>query len=151
MAEYNSNAVQTVDPGETVVFTNAVKASQNNLVNWISGTGIFSVRGIPDNTTGCNCCSSRTTSYFVDFGANIAIADGGTAGPISVAIAVNGAELPATTMIVTPAAVNEYFNVSRAGNIPVITGCCSTISIRNTSDQAITVQNANIVIEKPYR
>lgn len=39
------------------------------------------------------------------FGGNIAIATGGTVTPISVAIAINGEPLPATTMTVTPAAV----------------------------------------------
>lgn len=148
MAEYNSNAVQTVAPGGTILFTNAVEDCKSGLINWISGTGVFNVKGIASNASRCCCCSPKTTSYFVDFGANIAIADGGTAGPISVAISVNGGELQPTTMIVTPAAVGNYFNVSRASNIPVMTGCCSTISVINTSTQAITVQNANIVFNK---
>lgn len=52
-------------------------------------------------------------------------------------------------MIVTPAAVNEYFNVSRAINVDVWRGCCETFTIRNTSSQPIQVQNANIIISRP--
>lgn len=85
----------------------------------------------------------------VDFGANIAIPEGGTVEEISVAIAIDGATVPATEMKVTPAAVNEYFNVSRAKNVGVWRGCCETVSIRNLSTQPILVQNANIIFSRP--
>lgn len=43
------------------------------------------------------------------------------------------------------AAVEEYFNVSRAVNAQIWAGCCETITIRNTSPQPILVQNANVI------
>ena len=49
----------------------------------------------------------------------------------------------------TPAAVEEFFNVSRATNVDVWRGCCETVAIRNTSDQPILVQNANILFARP--
>jgi len=52
-------------------------------------------------------------------------------------------------MIVTPAAVEEFFNVSRAINAAVFNGCCESLAIRNTSSQPILVQNANIIISRP--
>lgn len=84
-----------------------------------------------------------------DFGANIAIPTGGTVGPISLAITIDGATIPSSTMIVTPAAVEEFWNVSRAINAQIWKGCCETVAIRNTSDQPILVQNANILFSRP--
>lgn len=85
----------------------------------------------------------------MELGANISIPEGGTAGEISVAISIDGSTVPASSMIVTPAAVNEYFNVSRAINVEVWNGCCETVTVRNTSDQPIQVQNANIIFSRP--
>ena len=87
--------------------------------------------------------------YLIDFGANIAIHTGETVGPISVAITIDGATLPSSQMTVTPAAVEEFFNVSRAITLGVWNGCCQTITIRNTSDIPILVQNANILFSRP--
>ena len=85
----------------------------------------------------------------MDFGANIAIPTGGTVGPISVALTIDGATVPASTMTVTPAAVEEYFNVSRAINADIWNGCCESVAIRNTSDQPILVQQANVIFARP--
>jgi hypothetical protein len=84
----------------------------------------------------------------VTFGGNIAIPTGGTVGPISLAIAINGEAVPATTMIVTPAAVEQYFNVKSSVFIDVPRGCCLNVSVTNTSDEAINVQNANLIITR---
>ena len=65
------------------------------------------------------------------------------------AIMIDGATIPSSQMIVTPAAVEEYFNVSRAINVPIWRGCCESVSIRNTSDQPILVQNANVLFDRP--
>lgn len=153
MPEYNANEVQTVQPGETIVFTNAVEDCRTGLVNWIAGTGIFNVKGTAKLVR--NCCGKlvcpKLTSYFVDFGANIAVPTGQTPGEMSVAISVNGVALTPTTMNATPGATGQYFNISRATNVQVITGCCSTISVKNTSTIPILVRNANIVFAKPDR
>jgi len=85
----------------------------------------------------------------VDFGANIAIPTGGTPGAISLAIQIDGSTIPSSTMIVTPAAVEEFDNVSRAINVPIWRGCCESVAVRNTSDQPILVQNANIIFSRP--
>jgi hypothetical protein len=85
----------------------------------------------------------------VDFGANIAVPDGETVGEISLALVIDGATIPASTMEVTPAAVEEFFNVSRAINVQVWRGCCETVAVRNTSAIPILVENANIVFNRP--
>jgi hypothetical protein len=51
-------------------------------------------------------------------------------------------------MIVTPAAVEEYFNVFSAIFIDVPKGCCVTVSVQNTTTTAVNVQNANLIVER---
>lgn len=149
MAEYSANAVQVVAPGESVVFTDSPVPCDRNFVRFREGSGNFLLSGWVPGTPGCGCNRKKSASYLVDFGANISIPEGGTVGEISVAIAVDGSTIPASTMISTPAAVNEYSNVSRAINVEVWRGCCETVSIRNTSDQPIQIQNANIIFSRP--
>lgn len=147
MAEYSANAVQTVNPGEAVVFTTTAEPCRRGFIKFREGSGNFLLSGWVPNLPGK--CYKRTAKYFVDFGANIAVPADQTVGEISVAISLDGTTLPATSMIVTPAAVEEYFNVSRATNVGVWSGCCETITIRNTSNIPILVQNANIVFSRP--
>lgn len=85
----------------------------------------------------------------MDFGANIAIPTGGTVEAISLAISIDGSSIPSSQMIVTPAAVEEFFNVSRSINAEIWRNCCETVTVRNTSDQPILVQNANIIFSRP--
>jgi hypothetical protein len=51
-------------------------------------------------------------------------------------------------MIVTPAAVEDLFNVFGAIYLDIPRGCCSQISVQNTSEQSVLVQNANLIIER---
>ena len=147
MAEYSANAVQTVNPGESIIFTDSPVPCTKGLVRHRDETGSFLLMG---NATQCACCGRRNkfATYLVDFGANIAIPEGGTVEAISVAIAIDGSTIPASDMIVTPAAVEQYFNVSRAINAQIWSGCCEAVTIRNTSAQPILVQNANVIFSR---
>lgn len=147
MAEYSANAVQTVNPGESIIFTDAPVPCTRGSVRHRDETGSFLLRG---DVTQCACCGRRKrfANYLVDFGANIAIPEGGTVEAISVAITIDGATIPASDMIVTPAAVEQYFNVSRAVNAQIWSGCCETVTVRNTSSQPILVQNANVIFSR---
>lgn len=149
MAEFSSNQLQTVNPGETIIFTENPVPCTRGLIRHRDDTGTFLLKGYVPHQFGCPCRRQRTANYLVDFGANIAIPEGGTVGAISVAITIDGATIPSSTMTVTPAAVEEFFNVSRAINAGVFAGCCESIAVRNTSDQPILVQNANIIISRP--
>lgn len=149
MAEYSSVAVQTVNPGEAIVFTESPVPCTRGLVRHRDDTGSFLLSGWVPTSYGCRCQQPTSANYFVDFGANIAIPTGGTVGAISVAVAIDGTTLPASTMTVTPAAVEEYFNVSRAINALIYRGCCQTVSVRNISDQPILVIDANIIFTRP--
>ncbi len=137
--EITANAVQTVQPASNILFTETPVSGCCN-IRHREGSGLVTLRG---QTSGQ--CRAR---YRVSFGGNIAVAEGGTVGPISVAIAIDGEAVGPTTMIVTPAAVGEYFNVFGAIFIDVPKGCCFTVSVRNTSATAIDVQNANLIAER---
>lgn len=149
MAEYSAASVQTVNPGESVVFTESPVPCQRGLVRHRDGTGSFLLSGWVPRSCGCNCQRQKSATYLVDFGANIAIPDGQAVGAISVAVAIDGATLPASAMTVTPAAAGEYFNVSRAVNAQVFSGCCQTVTVRNTSAIPILVIDANIIFSRP--
>jgi hypothetical protein len=149
MAEWTSNAVQTVNPNEEIVFLENPVPCNRGLVWEREGTGLFELKGYTPFTRRCMCHPEPSAVYEVDFGANIAIPTGETVSPISLAITLGGATIPASTMIVTPAAVEEYFNVSRAINALVRKGCCETLTVRNTSTIPILVQNANIIFDRP--
>ena len=91
---------------------------------------------------------ATTGDVEVSFGANVAVPTGGTAGVISLALAIDGEPIPTSSSIVTPAAVDEYWNMFDSLYITVPKGCCFTIAVENTSTQAINVQNANIIVER---
>lgn len=138
MAEYTAVSSQNVAANGNVVFTNtAVKGS--NCIQHREGSGIVALRGIT------NQCRAR---YFVDFSANIAVPTGGTAGEISLAIAISGEPVLSSQMISTPAAVAQFNNVSTGIYVDVPKGCCVNIAVENTSGVAIDVANANLVVTR---
>lgn len=138
MAEYTNSALQLVSEDNNVLFNDTVVGG-SKCVSHRQGSGIVTLRGIT------NQCNAR---YKVSFGGNIAIPTGGTVGEISVAIAISGEELPSATAIVTPTVVDSFFNVFVATFIEVPRNCCVTISVQNTSTQAINIQNANLIVER---
>lgn len=129
------NEVQTVNANQNVYFNNTV-IEGNNCISHRTGSGLITLRGIT------NQCRAR---YRVNFGGNIAIPTGQAVGVISLAIAIDGEAVPSTTMTVTPAAVNNYFNVSSDVFVEVPRGCCVTVSVQNTSTIPVDVQNANLI------
>lgn len=141
-AEFTANASQNVASNQNVLFTETAVSCKRGYVIHREGSGIITLRGI------VNCPNACFARYEVSFGANIAIPEGGTPGQIQVAIAIDGEALPTSSAIVTPAAVGDLWNVYVQANIAVPRGCCYTISVKNTSTQAIDVQNANIKINR---
>lgn len=138
MAEFIAVPLQTVEANQNILFTDATICGSNSIIHR-NGSGLVTVRGVT------NQCRAR---YRVSFGANIAIPEGGTVEAISVAIETNGEPVSSTIMTVTPAAVEEFFNVSRTTYIDVPSGCCVQISVGNISTQAIEVENANLIVER---
>ena len=60
----------------------------------------------------------------------------------------NGESLNSATAIVTPAAVENYFNIYVSAIVEVPRGCCLTVAMENTSTQAISVANANMTVDR---
>lgn len=138
MAEFTANALQTVEPNQSVYFTDTVVTGNNSIVHR-NGSGLVTLRGIT-----CQC----RARFKISFGGNIALPTGGTVGPIQLTLAINGEPVQSTTMIETPAAVEEFSNVFSVIFIDVPAGCCLQVSVRNTTGQAVDVQNANLIVER---
>lgn len=147
MAEYLANAVQSVALNAPINFTASIPCPRGYVYHE-DETGIFTLRGITNN------CFAR---YRVTFNGNIAIPEGGEITPIAVALTVNGEPRATSRAIYTPAAVDEYGNVTSTAIITVPRGCCFSLSTRYvqaTDDPAtaptplINVQNANLVIDR---
>ena len=136
--EIIANALQTVAANQNVYFTDAVVCGGCSVTHR-DGSGLVTLRG---NT---NQCRAR---FKVSFGGNIAVPTGETVGPISLAIAIDGEAVPATTMTVTPAAVEQFFNAFSAVFIDVPKCCCMTVSVKNISDIPVEVINANLIVER---
>lgn len=149
IAEYTAIAQQTINPGETVIFTETAEPCRRGFIRHRDGTGNFLLSGQMPYNFGCRCGQNNSAEYLVNFGANIAIPTGGAPGAISIALQIDSATLPSSIMIVTPAAVEEFFNVSRAINADIWRGCCETVSVKNISDQPILMQNASIAFSRP--
>ena len=101
--EVTANVLQAVETNQNVLFTDQVTCGSCS-ISWREGSGLITLRGITQQ------CRAR---FKVTFGGNIAIPDGGSPGPIGIAIAVNGEAVPTTRMIVTPTVTAAFFNVFR--------------------------------------
>ena len=136
--EITANAIQTVATNQAVIFTETAIGGNYSLVHR-EGSGLVGLRGLPNG-------QSRAR-FLIEFGANIAVPTGEN-GPISLAIAINGEPVLTSNMISSPAAAEEYNNVSSSLYVDVPIGCCSQISVENTSAIPILVQNANLIAER---
>lgn len=136
--ELTANALQTVELNQNVLFTDTPVCGSCSILHR-DGSGLVTLRGLT------NQCRARFKAFF---SANIALPAGGTVEAISLALAINGEPIATTTMIQTPAAVEEFANVASAVYIDVPANCCVSVSVRNTSTQAIDVQNANLIVER---
>ena len=157
MAEFTKNEVQTVLPNQPVTLNTSIGCNKGYVFHRL-GSGIVTLRGAVNNPTSC------FARYQVTFNGNIAIPDGGTVGPISVALALDGEPILTSRAIVTPAATadnpptqNNFFNVTSTAIITVPKCCCYNISVENTSESTtpattpappILVQNANLTVSR---
>ena len=149
-AEYLANAVQAVSLNAPIIFTASIPCNRGYVYHE-DETGIFILRGIVNNA--CN----KFATYQVTFNGNIALPEGATVTPIALAITVNGEPRLTSRAIFTPAAVQEYGNITSTAIIKVPRGCCFSLSVESvpaTTDATVTpapiidVQNANFVINR---
>lgn len=136
--EITANAAQIVNVDQNVVFTETAVRGNGSIMHR-EGSGIVTLRAL---TTQCRA------RFKVSFGANIAVPTGETVGSVTLALAINGEGVPTSSMIETPAAVEEFSNVYSSLFIDVPNGCCTQISVENTGTIPVTVQNANLIVER---
>ena len=127
MAEYlTRDSVETVALNAPIQFLDSIPCNKGYVFHQ-SGTGIFVLKGIVNNS--CNC-SAR---YNIEFTGNIAIPEGGAVTPIATAIIVSGESREGSRSIYTPSAVDEYGNVTSRATVNVPKGCCFTVSVEYVS------------------
>lgn len=151
--EYIANALQTVALNTPIVFSDSIPC-RRGLIYHEDGTGVFQLRGVKGND--CACGRSATTGYQVTFNGNIAVPEGGTVGPVAIAITVAGEPIDSSRAVFTPAAVDEYGNVTATKIIKVPWRCCPSVAVEyvngSVDDPAfvptptINVVNANLTI-----
>lgn len=149
-AEYLANAIQEVALNSPILFSASIPCTRGYVYHE-DETGIFILRGIVNNS--CNCYAH----YQVTFNGNIALPEGAAVTPIAIAIAINGEPRLTSRAIFTPAAAEDFGNVTSTAIIKVPRGCCFSLSVEAvpaTSDPAVTpapiieVQNANLTISR---
>ena len=145
-AEYLANAVQEVSLNSPIIFSASIPCTRGYVYHE-DETGVFILRGIT-----CNQCFA---TYQVTFNGNVAVPTGGTVAPIAIAIAVNGEPRVTSRAIYTPAAVEEYGNLTSTCIIKVPKGCCFSLSVEKVAASTdedpvpvIEVQNANLVVSR---
>lgn len=154
MAEFTKNEVQTVLPNQPVTLNTTIGCNKGYVYHR-NGSGIVTLRGVTNN------CFAR---YQVTFNGNIAIPSTGVAGPIAVALAIDGEPILTSRAIVTPADVatdppttENFFNVTSTAIVNVPKGCCFNVSVENVSESVdptttpappILVQNANLTVAR---
>lgn len=148
MAEFAMNAVQSVALNSPILFNATIPCNTGCLFHE-DETGVFILRGKTNN------CFAR---YQVTVNLNAAIPTGGDVTPIAVAISVSGEPRLTSRAIYTPAAVDEYGNLTSTALITVPRGCCFNVSVdyvdaitddpTTTPTPVIEVQNANLTITR---
>ena len=131
MIELINTAVQTVPVGQSVVY-NSTPVRGGCAERHREGSAQITL--------------TKPGWYRVEFSGNIAVPTGETVGDISLGITYDGEVLGGSLMRVTPAAVEEYFNVSTQHYVDTYCNCCVNVGVQNTSDIPILVDNPNITI-----
>lgn len=149
MAEFTYNPIQLVEPNQNVILNTTIGCPRGYVLHR-NESGVVTLRGIVNSPTGC------FARYQVTFNGNIAVPEDGTVGAIAIALAIDGEPIQTSRAIVTPAAVDEYFNVTSTAFITVPRGCCFNVAVENVSEgataadpaTAINVQNANLTVQR---
>lgn len=150
MSEYvQAQSPQNVPFGQNLLLIDSIPCPRGQVIHR-NGSGILTLRGCASG----NSCFAR---YEVTFNGNLAVPEGGTAAAIAVALAIDGEPLQSSRAIVTPAAVEQYFNVTSTAIITVPRGCCYTVALENVNagvggeivdEQTISVADGNLTVAR---
>lgn len=143
MAEFVQNgSPQNVPFGQNVLLLDSIRCPCG-LVRHRAGSGIITLQG--------------GNRYVVTFNGNIAVPTGGTSAAIAVALAIDGEAIQSSRAIVTPAAAEQYFNVTSTAVITVPQCCCYTVAVKNVDagvggeivdQQTISVADGNLTVNR---
>ena len=148
--EFLFNDIQEVSLNSPVLFRASIPCTRG-LIYHEEDTGNFILKGRVNN----QC--AQFAHYQVTFNGNIALPEGATVAPIAIALSINGDPRLTSRAIFTPAAVEEFGNVTATAIIKVPRGCCFSLgvdSVPASTDPTVTpapvieVQNANLTIAR---
>lgn len=141
MASYITTADALVALNGTIPFSRvSIPCNTGNVIPIVQG--ILNLKGNTRN---------RFARYEVTIQGNIQIPEGGAVTPIAVGIALNGAVVPESVAIVTPAAAENYWHVNTTAIVTVPCGCCLTVSaiyVDGTEDDAATTPTPSIQVRR---
>ena len=132
MIELVNTAVQTVPIGQSVVYNSTAVRSSCGKERHREGSAFVTL--LPPGR------------FLVTFSANIAVPTGETVGEVSLGITQDGEVLGGSIMRATPAAVEEYFNVSSQHYVDTYCQCCVNVGVQNTGTIPVLVDNPNVTV-----
>ena len=132
MIELINTAVQTVEVGQSVVYNAAAVRSKCGAERHRPGSAFVTL--------------TQPGRYLVSFSGNIAVPTGETVGEISLGVTQDSETLGGSLMRVTPAAVEEYFNVSTQHYVDTFRDCCVNVGVQNTGTIPVLVDNPNLTV-----
>lgn len=141
MAKYITTTDQNVALNGTVPFDTVSIPCNRGCVIPIA-TGVVTLQGSDSN---------RFARYEVTLQANVAIPTGGAVTPIALAITLDGATIPDSVAIVTPAAVEDVWHINTSTTITVPRGCCVSVSGRYvdaTEDDAAVTPTPSVFVRR---
>ena len=144
MAEYGYVLAQgqNVEDNQNVLFDNIIPCDRGIILH-NEGSGLFLIK--PIMTVPC----VRFVRFLVLFHGNVAIPEGGTVGPISLSLSINGEADQSTVATTTPAAAEDLYNLGFASYLTVPVGCCTQIAVKNISGTEILVNKPKLIIAQP--
>jgi len=141
MAEYITTSDALVALNGTIPFNSvSIPCNRGSVIPLASG--ILTLKGNTPN---------RFARYKVQVRANVQIPTGGAVTPIALGIAVNGAVIPESVAIVTPAAAEDYWFINTGAIITVPSGCCATVSavyVDGTEDDPAVTPTPSVGIRR---
>lgn len=154
MALYVYNERQIIVPNGNALLNDSISCNKGYVLHQ-NGFGLLTLRGI---VNGCG----NFARYEIIANGNMGIPTGGTVEAIALALALVGEEIPTSKAIVTPAAVEEFFNFTCSTIITVPRGCCYSVALENVlpgvftatgtvdveTAQNVAVQNLNVNVKR---
>ena len=142
MAEFAYDDVQSVGYLQAARLNPTRNVCNKGYIFFDEETGLIILRGVANNPC------AKFSRYYVIAGSNIAVPTGGTVGEISQSLAIAGTPVQPTLAAATPAAVQQFNNVTSFRYIDVPVNCCYFFSVVNTSStqEAIDMRNLNVSI-----